>query len=139
MVNLWYNFFVWMFSVIVTLLMNIFACVSGLFWEAHCSMTVGMQKPQLMGLVRQLSRRDSMNSPGNRDDRGWTPLHVAARRGDLNEVCGHCPVLLHSVYDICTSCSSSSLQMHFKNANVSATSTDFGSFLLPSMVVQWGH
>lgn len=40
---------------------------------------------------RALSRRDSFNSEVGvgvvRDDRGWTPLHVAARMGDLEEVC----------------------------------------------------
>lgn len=39
---------------------------------------------------RALSRRDSFSSQSGvevvRDDRGWTPLHVAARMGDLGEV-----------------------------------------------------
>ncbi|CAK9198131.1 unnamed protein product [Sphagnum troendelagicum] len=49
-------------------------------------MNVQVQKQHPVGLMRQLSRRDSFGSPGLRDDRGWTPLHVAARRGDLLEV-----------------------------------------------------
>jgi hypothetical protein len=39
-----------------------------------------------MVLQRRLSRRFSLKAPSDRDDRGWTPLHVAARRGDLAEV-----------------------------------------------------
>ncbi|CAM6087993.1 unnamed protein product [Calypogeia fissa] len=39
---------------------------------------------------RALTRRDSFNADDGvgviRDDRGWTPLHVAARMGDLEEV-----------------------------------------------------
>jgi hypothetical protein len=49
-------------------------------------MNVEVQKQQPMGLIRQLSCQDSLSSPGLRDDRGWTPLHVAARMGDLTEV-----------------------------------------------------
>lgn len=36
---------------------------------------------------RRLQRRDSyFKTLDGRDDRGWTPLHVAARKGDLKEV-----------------------------------------------------
>lgn len=37
---------------------------------------------------RQLSRRQSFSRLGlkERDDRGWSPLHVGARKGDLKEV-----------------------------------------------------
>jgi len=49
-------------------------------------MNVEVQKQQPMGLMHQLSRQDSLSSPGLWDDRGWTPLHVAARMGDLTEV-----------------------------------------------------
>lgn len=39
-----------------------------------------------MVLLRKLSRRDSLKCTTDRDDRGWTPLHVAARMGNLDEV-----------------------------------------------------
>lgn len=39
-----------------------------------------------MVLLRKLSRRDSLKCNTDRDDRGWTPLHVAARMGNLDEV-----------------------------------------------------
>lgn len=45
---------------------------------------IATQRP--MVLQRRLSRRFSIKAPSDRDDRGWTPLHVAARRGDLAEV-----------------------------------------------------
>jgi hypothetical protein len=51
---------------------------------ASAAIDVPEQTPVV--LQRRLSRRFSLNSPGDRDDRGWTPLHVAARRGDLAEV-----------------------------------------------------
>ncbi|GAV82661.1 Ank_2 domain-containing protein [Cephalotus follicularis] len=37
-------------------------------------------------LKRSLSRRRSWRSGVDRDDRGWTLLHIAARKGDLKEV-----------------------------------------------------
>jgi hypothetical protein len=49
-------------------------------------MNVEVQKRQPMGLMRHLSHQDSFSTPGLRDDRGWTPLHIAARMGDLTEV-----------------------------------------------------
>ncbi|KAK4746445.1 hypothetical protein SAY87_012757 [Trapa incisa] len=33
-----------------------------------------------------LTRRRSFRSGSGRDDRGWTPLHIVARRGDLKQV-----------------------------------------------------
>lgn len=47
-----------------------------------------------MVLQRRLSRRFSIKAPSDRDDRGWTPLHVAARRGDLAEVSVHFSTVL---------------------------------------------
>ncbi|XP_071723688.1 phytochrome-interacting ankyrin-repeat protein 1-like [Rutidosis leptorrhynchoides] len=41
---------------------------------------------QESGLKRSLSRRRSLRSGVDTDDRGWTLLHVVARRGDLKEV-----------------------------------------------------
>ncbi|KAK4252624.1 hypothetical protein QN277_014371 [Acacia crassicarpa] len=35
---------------------------------------------------RSLSRRRSLRSGADTDDRGWTPLHVCARKGDLKLV-----------------------------------------------------
>ena len=32
------------------------------------------------------SRRASRGGGGDRDDRGWTMLHIGARRGDVKEV-----------------------------------------------------
>ncbi|KAH8958094.1 hypothetical protein BDL97_06G004600 [Sphagnum fallax] len=49
-------------------------------------MNVEVQKRQPMGLMRHLSHQDSFSTPGLRDDRGWTPLHIAVRMGDLTEV-----------------------------------------------------
>lgn len=49
-------------------------------------MSVKFQKPQQAGLTRSLSRRNSFGAAEVRDDRGWTPLHVASRMGDLDEV-----------------------------------------------------
>ncbi|KAJ6426769.1 hypothetical protein OIU84_022374, partial [Salix udensis] len=39
-------------------------------------------------LRRNLSRRRSFRSGGgaDRDDRGWTSLHIGARKGDLRQV-----------------------------------------------------
>lgn len=33
-----------------------------------------------------VSRRGSRGGGGDRDDRGWTMLHIGARRGDVKEV-----------------------------------------------------
>ncbi|KAJ7543846.1 hypothetical protein O6H91_09G055200 [Diphasiastrum complanatum] len=49
-------------------------------------MTVEVQKRVPSGLPRCLLRRDPFKELSIRDDRGWTPLHVAARMGDLMEV-----------------------------------------------------
>lgn len=37
-----------------------------------------------VGLIRR-SRRMQMTA-GDTDDRGWTPLHIVARKGDLKQV-----------------------------------------------------
>ncbi len=37
-------------------------------------------------LRRSLSKRRSFRSRVDRDDRGWTLLHIGARKGDLKEV-----------------------------------------------------
>lgn len=47
------------------------------------------QRQELTSLFRRsLSRRRSIRSGGgvDRDDRGWTLLHIGARKGDLKEV-----------------------------------------------------
>lgn len=36
---------------------------------------------------RNLSKKRSFRAAVGGDDRGWTLLHVGARKGDLNEVC----------------------------------------------------
>ncbi|GMN40723.1 hypothetical protein TIFTF001_009954 [Ficus carica] len=41
---------------------------------------------ELVGLRRNLSRRRSFRSGDGRDDRGWTLLHIGARKGDLKQV-----------------------------------------------------
>ncbi|GKV10545.1 hypothetical protein SLEP1_g21891 [Rubroshorea leprosula] len=43
--------------------------------------------PQEQPLRRTLSRKRSMRLGDGRDDRGWTLLHIGARKGDLKEVC----------------------------------------------------
>lgn len=35
---------------------------------------------------RRLSRRRSIRLGFDTDDRGWTPLHIGARKGDVKEV-----------------------------------------------------
>lgn len=40
----------------------------------------------LGSLRRNLSRRGSFRTAGDRDDRGWTPLHIGAKKGDLKGV-----------------------------------------------------
>ncbi|GKV10544.1 hypothetical protein SLEP1_g21891 [Rubroshorea leprosula] len=42
--------------------------------------------PQEQPLRRTLSRKRSMRLGDGRDDRGWTLLHIGARKGDLKEV-----------------------------------------------------
>lgn len=44
-----------------------------------------MPQDDQLGLTRR-SRR-VYRSGGDRDDRGWTLLHIGARKGDLKEVC----------------------------------------------------
>ncbi|KAF4378526.1 hypothetical protein CsatB_003085 [Cannabis sativa] len=41
---------------------------------------------QISALRRSLSRRRSFRSEVDRDDRGWTLLHVGARKGDIKQV-----------------------------------------------------
>ncbi|XP_077234807.1 phytochrome-interacting ankyrin-repeat protein 1-like [Tasmannia lanceolata] len=45
-----------------------------------------MKQEQGTLLRRQLSSRRSFKSPLETDDRGWTLLHIGARKGDLKEV-----------------------------------------------------
>lgn len=45
-----------------------------------------LQHEQVVPLRRQLSSRRSFRGRGERDDRGWTLLHIGARKGDLKEV-----------------------------------------------------
>lgn len=55
-----------------------------------------MRKEKLVTnqLRRTLSRRQSFRCGIDRDDRGWTMLHVGARKGDLKEV-SYVPLLYH--------------------------------------------
>jgi hypothetical protein len=43
-----------------------------------------------MASRRHLVRRRSISSSHETDDRGWTSLHIEARRGDLKQVSFHC-------------------------------------------------
>lgn len=43
-------------------------------------------RSQLQRTQRHNYRRDSFKKLDGRDDRGWTPLHIAARRGDIDEI-----------------------------------------------------
>ncbi|KAF5477912.1 phytochrome-interacting ankyrin-repeat protein 2 [Juglans microcarpa x Juglans regia] len=45
-----------------------------------------MPQEQAGSIRRSLSRRRSLRSEVDRDDRGWTLLHIGARKGDLKEV-----------------------------------------------------
>ncbi|CAM8888293.1 hypothetical protein QQ045_025876 [Rhodiola kirilowii] len=45
-----------------------------------------MAQDNVRSLRRSLSCRRSLRSAGDRDDRGWTQLHVGARKGDVKEV-----------------------------------------------------
>ncbi|XP_057964192.1 phytochrome-interacting ankyrin-repeat protein 2-like [Malania oleifera] len=45
-----------------------------------------MTQEQLGSYKRRLLRKRSFRSVGDRDDRGWTLLHIGARKGDLREV-----------------------------------------------------
>ena len=42
--------------------------------------------PQEQSLRRNLSRRRSFRCGVDKDDRGWTTLHIGSRKGDLNQV-----------------------------------------------------
>lgn len=45
------------------------------------------QEQEQVGSIRwNLSRRRSFRIGVDRDDRGWTPLHIGARKGDLKQV-----------------------------------------------------
>jgi len=45
-----------------------------------------MPQEQAVSIRRSLSRRRSLRSGVDTDDRGWTLLHIGARKGDLKEV-----------------------------------------------------
>ncbi|XP_058103809.1 phytochrome-interacting ankyrin-repeat protein 2-like [Magnolia sinica] len=45
-----------------------------------------MPQEQVVPLRRQLSSRRSFRCSGDTDDRGWTLLHIGARKGNLKEV-----------------------------------------------------
>lgn len=53
---------------------------------------VGLMAQGQVVTVRRLLRRRSFKSSAERDDRGWTLLHVGARKGDLKAVSGLCSV-----------------------------------------------
>lgn len=55
--------------------------VDGIF-----NMFIMPHEEQLTFAQRRLSRRRSFRRGLDTDDRGWTPLHVGARKGDLKEV-----------------------------------------------------
>lgn len=44
------------------------------------------EQQQVVSIRRSLSRRRSFRMGVDRDDRGWTPLHIGARKGDLKQV-----------------------------------------------------
>lgn len=57
-----------------------------------------MLQEQLSPFRRSLSRRRSFKDGfGDRDDRGWTPLHVSARKGNLEEVIFSSPLLVEFI------------------------------------------
>ena len=59
--------------------------VVGYTWILMKDMT---QEQLCVGPIkRSLSRRRSLKSGKDTDDRGWTSLHVYARKGDLKYVC----------------------------------------------------
>lgn len=46
-----------------------------------------LQEPERVCLIRRnLSRKRMFRFGVDRDDRGWTPLHIGARKGDLKQV-----------------------------------------------------
>lgn len=55
-------------------------------WIYFESMPQGELGSFSVSLRRNLSRRRSFRSGVDRDDRGWTLLHIGARKGDLKEV-----------------------------------------------------
>lgn len=54
--------------------------------KAIVAMLIATQGDQLGSPRRRLSRKRSIRSSFNTDDRGWTPLHIGSRKGDLKEV-----------------------------------------------------
>lgn len=61
-----------------------------------------LQEPERVCLIRRnLSRKRMFRFGVDRDDRGWTPLHIGARKGDLKQV-SHLsfffPLLLQLLY-----------------------------------------
>ena len=55
-------------------------------WNLGVLVERGMVEKKLDSLRRNLSRKRSFRGTVGGDDRGWTLLHVGARKGDLNEV-----------------------------------------------------
>lgn len=46
-----------------------------------------MEREKVRSVRRSMSCRRLLRSAGDRDDRGWTVLHVGAKKGDVKEVC----------------------------------------------------
>lgn len=56
------------------------------------------EEPDPVGVLsRNLSRRRSFRSGVGRDDRGWTLLHIGARKGDIKQVGGTSPLFFSYV------------------------------------------
>jgi hypothetical protein len=58
-----------------------------------------MPQEQAVSIRRSLSRRRSLRAGVDRDDRGWTLLHIGARKGDLREVSFIVPFVIHYFLD----------------------------------------
>jgi hypothetical protein len=58
-----------------------------------------MPQEQAVSIRRSLSRRRSLRSGVDTDDRGWTLLHIGARKGDLKEVSFIVPFVIHYFLD----------------------------------------
>lgn len=54
-----------------------------------------MPQVQTVSIRRSLSRRRSLRVGVDMDDRGWTLLHIGARKGDLKEVRFVVPFVIH--------------------------------------------
>lgn len=58
-----------------------------------------MPQEQAVSIRRSLSRKRSLRSGVDTDDRGWTLLHIGARKGDLKEVSFIVPFVIRYFLD----------------------------------------